>query len=1272
MNLPKLLPKLLIHTFIFCLNTNYSNANKSGKKTWKVFPDENAIEFNHLAVDEYGRWVYIGAVNRIYQLSTDLELQINYTISELSRSDCTAPNCIQKLKRNTTTFNGNEVLALDYQNQQLISCGTFFKGICHAHDINNISKIWLTRFEPIVESHYRHPTVAFIAPSLSKNSTTPLSTLYVGFTPVHNETSIQTVTIKNLEREYFSSVLTQNTAFHFTRNVCPTARNYDELIYGFSSENVGYFIAGNTDPRHLVPGYIIKADTHKNNSCNRVAIICTSGGTDLTRTGRTSLAYFQKGNPDSGSKTGLHETEEKLLFTVQTEYINDENGWAETFSVCRHQINELDSLIQKDEPLRGDLIFSHPPSEVFVSAMAVTSINNHTILFLGNNDGRLLKISIKGFDSTDLYPASKYADITIDAGTKVHSDMLFDSTMNFLYVMTRKKLTKVKIHSCDEYNTSDACLVIKDPYCGWCFLSNRCCLKSECDFEQNHINWVSYDINKYIDASSSPADKFSRTAESNVTFKVITRHLFINHTIICLFEFGNFSINTTSICNKNSINCVTPPPNNLPPTPLNSHSIGAELSVQTNHFPVFKKILIQFFDCTTYKSCLSCMSSPYPCKWYVNEFRCTDNAIWKQDDIVIGMNSSSTNFSRRSSKSLYDGNKFSKNALFCPQFFTKHESDIYISAHTEKTEQIQVYYKMPSNLQEGKLICKFVFDSKKERTQLTLFGGYRFPGNDLKEGDIKCNDEIFTYTESIPFITVELSVLWNASIPLDNTYNTHIVVYKCAHMGDQCTACLNKNYSCMWNSETEECKYYSLNDTFNITDPWLHDIQKCSNSTIFQKNLSKNQSTNWLTENIYLIIALIITVTVVIVAVFVIRSRKSAVRSRKMQQQINKMGMEMIAMSQCVKRVVIENEIELDENESTILKIPNVTVVYESYPIIDAEEVAPTPRTEYEGPRSEYELPLDEKWEIPRENVVLGEFLGEGEFGRVVKGNVSGLLQPHIVTTAAVKMLKTTHKDTDMVSLVTEMELLKLIGRHDNVLSLLGCCTQNGPLLVIIEYSPHGNLLDFLRNHHQPSTARENDLSEKVQLTFALQIATGMEYLASMRLIHRDLAARNILIFDEYVLKIADFGLAKDIRNSDYYKQKSKGRFPVKWIAPETITHRRHSTKSDVWSYGILLWEIVTFGEVPYAAYDDAGKLLKDIRSGYRLKKPEGCSMDTYCLMVKCWNHLPENRPDFTRIIHDLEAILKKMDPVIEESYSDCSSISSVYSHKANETNRLL
>ncbi|XP_065209716.1 fibroblast growth factor receptor homolog 1-like isoform X2 [Planococcus citri] len=323
-------------------------------------------------------------------------------------------------------------------------------------------------------------------------------------------------------------------------------------------------------------------------------------------------------------------------------------------------------------------------------------------------------------------------------------------------------------------------------------------------------------------------------------------------------------------------------------------------------------------------------------------------------------------------------------------------------------------------------------------------------------------------------------------------------------------------------------------------------------------------------------------------------------------------------------------------------KLPNVNITYESYYISDANQTTP---------KIDYEIPLDEKWEVPRGNVVLGNFLGEGEFGRVVKGNVSGLSQQHDDTTVAVKMLKSNYKDTDLVNLVMEMELMKLIGRHDNVLGLLGCCTLDGPLYIITEYSPHGNLLDFLRNHHLPSKPSAiDDLSEKVLVTFALQIASGMEYLASIKCIHGDLAARNILLFDDYIVKIADFGLARETGHTDYYKQKTNGRFPVKWMAPEALTHRRFTTQSDTWSYGVLLWEIMTFGAVPYSSYNDLEKLLKDIEAGYRMMKPKNCSTTIYSLMLKCWNYLPEERPDVTTIIEELNVILADYDAIVEHS----------------------
>lgn len=190
-----------------------------------------------------------------------------------------------------------------------------------------------------------------------------------------------------------------------------------------------------------------------------------------------------------------------------------------------------------------------------------------------------------------------------------------------------------------------------------------------------------------------------------------------------------------------------------------------------------------------------------------------------------------------------------------------------------------------------------------------------------------------------------------------------------------------------------------------------------------------------------------------------------------------------------------------------------------------------------------------------------------------------------------------------MMDLVSEMEMMKMIGKHINIINLLGCCTQGGPLFVVVEYAPHGNLRDFLRQH-RPSSGCEmsvGDKKEKKTLTqkdlvsFAYQVARGMEYLASRRvsgilflrimlkdnyfqLVHRDLAARNVLVSDDYILKIADFGLARDIHCNDYYRKTTDGRLPVKWMAPEALFHRVYTTQSDVWSYGILLWEIMTLG----------------------------------------------------------------------------------------------
>lgn len=295
----------------------------------------------------------------------------------------------------------------------------------------------------------------------------------------------------------------------------------------------------------------------------------------------------------------------------------------------------------------------------------------------------------------------------------------------------------------------------------------------------------------------------------------------------------------------------------------------------------------------------------------------------------------------------------------------------------------------------------------------------------------------------------------------------------------------------------------------------------------------------------------------------------------------------------------------------------------------------------------EYELPLDPEWEFPRERLVLGKPLGEGAFGQVVKAEAYGLGDKEGPTIVAVKMLKDGHTDSEMANLVSEMEVMKTIGKHINIINLLGCCTQDGPLHVIVEYAAHGNLRDFLRTH-RPSSGYEQaigadlkpkTLTHKDLVSFAYQVARGMEYLASKKCIHRDLAARNVLVVENNVMKIADFGLARDLHNIDYYKKKSDGRLPVKWMAPEALFDRVYTTQSDVWSYGILLWEIMTLGGTPYPSVP-IEKLFQLLRDGHRMEKPQGCSLEVYVIMRECWNQSPYQRPTFTELVEDLDRIL--------------------------------
>ncbi|XP_065842852.1 uncharacterized protein [Oscarella lobularis] len=396
--------------------------------------------------------------------------------------------------------------------------------------------------------------------------------------------------------------------------------------------------------------------------------------------------------------------------------------------------------------------------------------------------------------------------------------------------------------------------------------------------------------------------------------------------------------------------------------------------------------------------------------------------------------------------------------------------------------------------------------------------------------------------------------------------------------------------------------------------------------------------------------------------------------------------------------------------------------------------------------RNRFEETTIDDWDVNLGDLTLLERIGEGFFGVVVKAvlyrNPSNRLNMQCgvrrqsgdneyKSVVACKMLKETYVQADAVDFVEEIKLMKRIGQHPHIVSMLACVTKCQPLCLIVEYCCCGDLLNYLRKGRPNSSNRvaseengsleeicegstkrnseetklcegsvpsvsndygeitlfkheddesnekksetdcqacddgqdtkkeenvvEDENSEKAKnevieltasnlLSFAWQIASGMEYLAGKGLVHRDLACRNVLVCENNLVKVSDFGLTRAVYEDGAYSQKTTRRLPFRWMSIEAILHRLFTEKSDVWSFGVVLWEIFTFGCFPYPCMSSKD-ILSLLRRGNRLDCPENCSREMYDLMSECWNAEPEKRPLFEQLSQLLGDIVEGESP---------------------------
>uniref|UniRef100_A0A3B3BHU6 Tyrosine-protein kinase receptor n=1 Tax=Oryzias melastigma TaxID=30732 RepID=A0A3B3BHU6_ORYME len=290
------------------------------------------------------------------------------------------------------------------------------------------------------------------------------------------------------------------------------------------------------------------------------------------------------------------------------------------------------------------------------------------------------------------------------------------------------------------------------------------------------------------------------------------------------------------------------------------------------------------------------------------------------------------------------------------------------------------------------------------------------------------------------------------------------------------------------------------------------------------------------------------------------------------------------------------------------------------------------------------EMYTPDEWEVAREKITMHKELGQGSFGMVYEGIAKGVVKDEPETRVAIKTVNESASMRERIEFLNEASVMKEFNCH-HVVRLLGVVSQGQPTLVIMELMTRGDLKSHLRSLRNENSNTQVLPPLKKMIQMAGEIADGMAYLNANKFVHRDLAARNCMVTEDFTVKIGDFGMTRDIYETDYYRKGGKGLLPVRWMSPESLKDGVFTTMSDVWSFGVVLWEIATLSEQPYQGMSNE-QVLRFVMEGGLLDKPDNCPDMLFELMRMCWQYNPKMRPTFLEIINTIK---DELDPSFRE-----------------------
>ncbi|XP_033114548.1 hepatocyte growth factor receptor-like isoform X3 [Anneissia japonica] len=1290
-------------------------------------------DLNHIVIHNVTGRIYVGAVNGIFQLNSNMQFEFEYkTGPQLENVQCLPESDCEYF--HASRDNVNKILLIDYEKEFLLACGSAIQGTCTIHSLDMINPI-----EDHIYSEYNieydfvateGSVVAFFAPAPPN----PLAQefglgLYIGATrqthrPVDYITQKAVSTKRlhltngryNFQYAYYDANVSIHTYIDFLSNYRDTYKiNY---VHGFSHDGFSYFltvqriIAGSAQYETRIVRICQKDKGYY--SYTEMPLKCQNG--NKTRNFNIlQAAYVGPVGMDLATYLNINSNDlnTDVILGVFASSVNQSTDIpSRNTAVCAFTMKSIASKFRKGlqscfdgQGTQGLRFFSedaicmhstvivdnnfcgdsfNSPIEVKRSYNSIdllqgggrmvplSSINampygRRTVVFMGTKDGELLHYILRPIHDEEGPPPPgsysgrvfAYRNQTMDPPGPIIQDMPYSLDMQYIFVGTPQTLFRVPIHDCSQYRDCSTCVTTEDPVvCGWC--GSYCSTSDECS--GTGIVWSQSSCPPAIYEISPLSGPLGGGTELTLTGDNLGIGIIMaggTHSIH--LPGGAFCIPLPDKSNIHVITCITEavgePTNGVISVTINvasdilSYTITG-IATSTMQFSYVDPIIVEFYPpygpisggttVSIYGTNLSTgnsrevMIAGDECEiTRVKDSEITCVTLGAPD--MVPMSSTITIiFDSDTTKSTLEEYYY----IDDPVIYDIQPKKVFLSGgltlnvfgtnlHIIMEPLIVVTVYMGSTFHNYDSVCTpnpngtmmtcdapnisssgvatpatvdvaFILDNVDNALQMDNSTGVNDTETDLEGFQIDyVTDPIyykFKDTDNIRQLkdhTYPLEIMGD-HLNLAATPSDVLVT-----VGSSVCNITELLYTMLRCDPPELHQGRSETDAVTVT---VGNLQYDIGRLLYIDSLN-NSPKYWH----YILVTASSCIVMFVIVVVLIMLYKRRLRTKQLMQNepVVHFRPETYRLDSTTSNMYTENPSFRQREKKPLLSIISTEMRMQIQEIL-----------------------------IPEDSFVIENIIGKGHFGSVYQG--SHKTKSGEVNEIAIKCLLPGSAQQDMVHFLQEGMMMKDF-KHENVLALIGVCiNKEGVPLVILPFMKHGDLLTYIRDPKYDLTARE-------LLVFSLHIACGMSYLASLKFVHRDLAARNCMLDETLTVKVADFGLSRDIYERDYYSAKDKNaKLPVRWMALECLERNIYNTKTDVWSFGVVMWEMLTRGITPYPAVDN-WDINRYLAQGRRLPQPQFCPDEVYHIMQQCWAFSPQSRPSF-------DGLAKKLSDVLESS----------------------